>query len=41
MTYTIANNEQYNSIEITFDGKPCAAIRAALKANGCRWHGVL
>lgn len=40
MTYTIANNEQYNSIEITFDGKPCEAVRAALKANGYRWHGA-
>ncbi len=40
MTYTIKKNEQYNSIEITFDGKPTEAIREALKALRFRWHGV-
>ena len=35
MTYTITKNEQFNSIEINFDGKPCEAIRDALKA----WEG--
>lgn len=40
MTYTITNNAQFNSIEITFDGKPSAAVRDALKAIKFRWHGV-
>lgn len=38
--YTIANNEQFKSIEITFDGKPSEKIREALKALRFRWHGV-
>ncbi len=37
-TYTINNN--YHGIEITFDGRPSAEIRAQLKAAGYRWHGV-
>ena len=40
MTYTINHNEQFNSIEILFDGKPSESIRAALKALKFRWHGV-
>lgn len=38
--YTITKNEQFNSIEISFDGKPSEAIREALKAMRFRWHGV-
>lgn len=37
---TIMKNEQFNSFEITFDGKPSEAVRDLLKANGYRWHGV-
>ena len=40
MTYTITRNEAFNSLEITFDGKPAESIRAALKALRFRWHGV-
>ena len=40
MTYTIAHNPQFNSIEISFDGKPSEAIRDALKALKFRWHSV-
>lgn len=40
MNYTITKNEQYNSLEISFAGKPCEAIRDALKALKFRWHGV-
>lgn len=40
MTYTITNNNQYNSIEIAFDGKPSEAVRDALKALRFRWHKV-
>lgn len=40
MTYTITRNEAFNSLEITFDGKPSEEIRAALKALRFRWHGV-
>lgn len=39
-TYTIATNPDFNSIEITFPGKPSDAIREALKALRFRWHGV-
>lgn len=38
MVYSIAKNENYNSYEITFDGKPAEQIRDFLKANGYRWH---
>ena len=38
--YTITKNQQFNSIEISFDGKPSEAIREALKALRFRWHGV-
>lgn len=38
--YTITANTQFNSIEITFDGKPCEAIRTALKDMRFRWHNV-
>lgn len=40
MNYTITNNSQYNSIEISFDGKPSADVRDALKALRFRWHGA-
>ena len=39
-TYTLARNEQYNSLEISFAGKPSETVRAALKALRFRWHGV-
>ena len=39
MTYTITRNPQFNSLEITFDGKPAQAVRDALKALRFRWHG--
>lgn len=40
MTYTINHNNQFNSIEIAFDGKPSEEIRAALKNLKFRWHSV-
>lgn len=40
MSYTISKNAQFNSIEISFDGKPSEAIRDALKALKFRWHSV-
>ena len=40
MTYTITRNATFNSIEITFDGKPAATVREALKALKFRWHSV-
>lgn len=39
MTYTITANPEYNSLEITFDGKPAQAVRDALKTLRFRWHG--
>lgn len=38
--YTITANNEFNSIEISFHGKPSEAIRAALKDLRFRWHGV-
>lgn len=40
MTYTITHNHQFNSLEITFDSKPAAAVRATLKGLKFRWHSV-
>ena len=40
MNYTITKNPAFNSIEITFDGKPAEAVRDALKALRFRWHNV-
>lgn len=40
MTYTITTNNQFNSLEIFFDGKPSEAVREALKALKFRWHSV-
>lgn len=39
-TYTINENNEFNSIEISFEGKPSEAIREALKALRFRWHNV-
>lgn len=39
-TYEIRNNPQFNSNEVYFDGKPCEAVRDALKALKFRWHGI-
>ena len=40
MTYTITNNTQFNSTEITFDGKPSEKVRAVLKELHYRWHSA-
>lgn len=37
---TIARNEQFGSYELQFGGKPSESVRALLKANGYRWHGM-
>lgn len=37
--YTITRNEKYNSLEISFPGKPSAEVREALKALRFRWNG--
>lgn len=37
--YTITRNEKYNSLEISFQSKPAAEVREALKACGFRWNG--
>ena len=37
--YTITDNTEYNSIEITFNEKPSEAIRDVLKSNKFRWNG--
>ena len=38
MAYEINHNEQYNSQEVTFDGKPAQEVIDALKNLGMRWH---
>lgn len=38
MTYNINRNENYNSLEISFDHKPSEKIRETLKALKFRWH---
>lgn len=38
--YSIAINQDYNSTEVTFDGKPSYEIRSALVGLGFRWHKV-
>lgn len=38
MEYSINRNEAFDSLEITFDGKPTEAVRNALKALKFRWH---
>ena len=40
MNYTITANPAFNSIEISFDGKPAQEVRDALKALKFRWHSV-
>lgn len=40
MTYAISKNTQFNSIEVSFDGKPSEAVRQALKDLKFRWHSV-
>ena len=40
MTHTTTKNEQFNSIEITFSGKPSDRVREALKGLRFRWHNV-
>lgn len=39
INYTLSRNEQYNSLEIIFDGKPSDTVREALKALKFRYHG--
>ncbi len=36
--YTIRDNPEYGSIEISFDGKPGAEVRTVLKENKFRWN---
>lgn len=38
--YTIKENPEFNSLEISFDGKPSDTIRDALKTLRFRWHSV-
>lgn len=38
-TYKIETNTTWNSREIFFEGKPCEAVREALKALKMRWNG--
>lgn len=40
MNYTIYQNNDFNSVEVVFDGKPSEAVRNALKELRFRWHGV-
>ena len=40
MNYTISANPAFNSLEISFDGKPAQEVRNALKALKFRWHAV-
>lgn len=39
MDYTITRNPDFNSLEISFCGKPPAAVREALKSLKFRWNG--
>ena len=36
--FTISDNVERGSLEITFDGKPSEAVRDVLKENKFRWH---
>ena len=40
MEYIITHNSDFGSLEIKFEGKPAAEVRAALKALKFRWHSV-
>ena len=33
-------NNEYNSLEISFEEKPSEKVREILKANHFRWHSV-
>ena len=36
--FTITDNVEHGSLEITFDGKPSESVRDVLKENKFRWH---
>ena len=36
--FTITDNAEFGSLEITFDGKPSEAVRDVLKEHKFRWH---
>ena len=36
--FTISDNVEHGSLEITFDGKPSETVRDVLKENKFRWH---
>ena len=38
--FTITDNTEYGSLEITFEDKPSEAVRNVLKENKFRWHKV-
>lgn len=38
MSYSIAINNQFNSLEVSFTEKPTEAIREALKSLKFRWN---
>lgn len=40
MRSTITTNTEHNGIEISFEGKPAASTRDALKKIGFRWHNA-
>lgn len=40
MEYTITKNANFNSFEITFDGIPSAAVRAAIRNLKYRWNAA-
>lgn len=40
MEYTINRNTNFNSLEITFDGIPSAAVRAAIRNLKYRWNAA-
>lgn len=37
--FTITHNPDFNSVEVSFNGKPAEEVRNALKALRFRWHG--
>lgn len=40
VNYEIRENREFASREVTFEGKPSAAVRTALKALKMRWHAA-
>lgn len=40
VNYEIRENREFASREVTFEGKPSAAVRTALKALKMRWHAT-